>query len=236
LRRFALLIVVPLLSCAPDPKKVQVTEQNKDKLLEEMKDMKGLTVDETRMLIAYGMRQGLGKAFGAAPPSMVGKTVGDIIADQRSFETDAKKRQEQEASLAAEAKAKEEARAAELRKALSLTVFKKGFEEASYQEYITLKCAYENTSGKDIRAFAGRVRFTDLFGKPIYDSGLTISDPIKAGAKATWDGSIRYNQFNAEQSNFRNTDLKDMKIEWVPNSILFEDGTRIGEAGEKSEG
>jgi hypothetical protein len=51
-RRFTLLILVPLLSCAPDPKKVQVTEQNKDKLLEEMKDMKGLTVDETRMLIA----------------------------------------------------------------------------------------------------------------------------------------------------------------------------------------
>jgi hypothetical protein len=73
------------------------------------------------------------------------------------------------------------------------------------------------------------VHFTDLFGKEIYDCGLTISDPIRAGEKANWDGSIEYNQFMGQHKAFRNAELKDMRIVWVPESILFEDGTQIGE-------
>lgn len=235
MRRVPLLILtVAVLACAQDPKKVRITETNKDKILDEIKEMKGLTVDETRMLIAYTMRQNLGKAVGSEPPSMVGKTVGDIISEEQTFETDSKKREEHEVQLAAEAKAKEEARAAELRRALNLTVFNKSFAEANYQQYITIKCAYENTSPKDIRAFTGSVRFTDLFGKPIYESSLTISIPIKAGARATWDGSIPYNQFVHEQVNFRNTELKDMHILWLPKSVLFADGTQLGETESKT--
>jgi hypothetical protein len=233
-RALALAYSVSLLiGCAQDPKQVKITDANKEKILEEIKDMKGLTVDEARMLVVFTFRQGMGKTFGAVPPSVVGKTVGDIIAEEKAFETDAKKREEQQAKLGTEAKAKEDARAAELRKAISLTVFKKGFQEVEYQSYITISCAYENTSGKDVRAFTGKVRFTDLFGKPIYESNLTISNTIKAGDKGTWNGSIRYNKFDAVQAALRNSELADMKVEWLPASILFADGTKIGESAEK---
>jgi hypothetical protein len=222
------------LACAKDPHKLSITEQNKDNFMDSIKDSKRLTVDETRLLFAYQMRNAAAKAFGGTQKSMVGKTVGDLIDEERQFEDKAKKDQEEQKRLADEAKAKEEASAAELRKTVNLSVYKKSFRSAdptagSYEDYIVIKCAYENTSGKDIRAFRGKLRFADLFGSEIYESGLTISDPIKAGAKATWSGSIKYNQFLDADVKLKNADLKDMKVEWVPLSVIFADGTKTGE-------
>lgn len=227
------LLALSLVACGQDPRTVRITEANKDKFVEEIKDLKGLTVDESRLLFAFLMRHNLSSGLGKSPPALVGKKVGDLIAEQRTFETDAKKRDDEQARLAADAKAKEDALAAELRKAVNLTVFEKDFADSDasagrFQAYITLKCAYENKSGKDIRAFNGSMRFTDLFDKPILESGLTISDPIKAGAKATWDGSIDYNQFVESHRSLRNTDLKDMKVVWIPKSIIYADGTKVG--------
>jgi hypothetical protein len=166
--------------------------------------------------------------------SLVGKTVGELIDEERKFETDAKAKEAEEQRLAAEARAKEEAQAAELRKAVNLTVFDKGFVPSDpyssrFDDFITLKCAYENTSGKDIRAFRGSVRFTDLFGAPIYAVNLTIDDPVAAGSKATWSGTIKFNQFVESHVRLRNAALQDMKVIWEPRSILFADGSQIGE-------
>jgi len=226
-------VALSLAACSGDPKQVRVTEANKDRLLEEIKDAKGLTVDEVRLLITFLMRRTLGAGLGQNPSPLVDKTVGDLIAEQRSFEADAKKRDEEQARLAAEAKAKEEALASELRKALNLTVFEKGYVPSDamasrYRDSITIKCAYENTSGKDIRAFTGTVRFTDLFGKPIFESRLTVADPIRASAKATWIGSIDYNQFIDSHRSLRNTELANMKVVWLPKSIIYADGTQVG--------
>jgi hypothetical protein len=238
MRRNAAVVAV-LVSClvvarGKDPRTVRITEANKDKFVDEIKDMRGLTVDEGRLLFAYLLRHNLSQGLGQTPPSLVGKTVGDLITEQKTFEADAKQQEAEQARLAAEAKAKEEAVAAELRKAINLTVSKKGFLESDpmsrrYDDYITVKCAYENKSAKDIRAFTGDVRFTDLFDKPVFASGLTISDPIKAGAKADWSDTIEYNQFKDEHRAFRNAELKDLKVVWVPQSIIFADGTKAGE-------
>lgn len=92
-----------------------------------------------------------------------------------------------------------------------------------------LKCAYENKSPKNVRAFRGSVRFTDLFDKEIGEVNLTIDDPIAAGAKETWTGTIKYNQFVDWHKALRNAELSNMKITWVPKSIIFDDGTQIGE-------
>ena len=223
-----------MLACAKDPHKLKITEENKDDFVDSIKNSKQLTVEETRLLLAYQMRNAAGQAFGQSPASIVGKTVGDLINDERGFEEKAKKDSESQARLAAEAKAKEEAVAAQLRKTVNLSVYEKSYEAAdpeagTYSDYIVIKCAYENNSSKDIRAFKGKLRFTDLFGGEIYESGLTISDPINAGATSTWTGSIKYNQFMDEDVKLKNTALKDMRVEWLPRSVIFADGSKVGE-------
>jgi hypothetical protein len=223
-----------MLACAKDPHNLKITEQNKNNFMDSIKESKQFTVDEVRLLLAYQMRGAAGQAFGRSQQSMVGKTVGDLINEEHRFEEGARKEAESQERLAAEAKAKEEAVAAELRKAVDLSVYQKSYQPAdmdagTYEDYIVIKCAYENTSGKDIRAFRGKLRFTDLFGSEIYESGLTISDPIKAKAKATWTGSIKYNQFIDKDVKLKNTDLKDMRAEWLPQSVIFADGSKIGQ-------
>jgi hypothetical protein len=230
----SVLLSLGVFACSRDAHKLKITQQNKDSFMQSIRDSKSLTVDEVRMLIAYRMRNAASQALGGKDDTMVGKTVGQIIDEERQFEARAKQEENRQEHLAAEAKAQEEARAAELRKAIGLTVYDKSFkasdpDNGQYEDKLVIKCAYENTSGKDIRAFKGKIRFTDLFGSQIYESSLTVSDPIKAGKKATWTGYINYNQFLNQEVQLRNTQLKDMRVVWLPSSIIFADGTVLGD-------
>jgi hypothetical protein len=229
LRRSAWAIVVAAAcGCSTDPHSIKISEANREKPYESVKDVKGLTGDEARLLLAYQIRMGASELTGSTKPNVVGRTVGDLIEEQRKFETDAQTRAAEQERLAKEAKAKQDALAAELTKSLSLAVFEKTEHSSDYEQYILIKCAYENKSLKDIRAFKGVLHFTDLFGAAIYTTTIRIDDPIKAGEKAEWIGSVKYNQFIDEMRRFKGMDLKDMKIQWVPTAIIFSDGTQIG--------
>jgi len=226
-------IAITLISCA-GTKGIKITDKNKDSILQTVTQSKSLTQEEKQLVTAYLMRSKLGGLFGIAPANPVGKTIGQIIDEQKAYMAKEKLKEEQEKLLAKQAKAKEEAMVAELRKAVTLTVYEKGYlpsnyDAGRYEDYITIKVAYQNTSSKAIRAFQGTVIFQDLFGDVVYKSGLKITDSIAAGQKATWDGSITYNKFDDEMKRFLNTDLKDMKVVWAPKTIIFEDGTKIGE-------
>jgi len=180
--------VLWLFGCGKDPHNFRITAQNRDTFMDEIKDMKGLTVDEARLLVAYNIRRGVGKAFGTSSEDPVGKTVGELLVElkkQGGYEgTEA----EREKRLADEAKVRAEAQAAELRKSIDLTVLEKGFRRSDTNggpgNQITIKCTYQNSSAKDIRAFRGKIQFADLFGTEIYTTVLTISDPV---TKLRWE-------------------------------------------------
>jgi hypothetical protein len=248
MKRIAVFLIGGTLLLVPgcsNPRKLVLREQNKETVLKAVGESKKLSEDDKKALMAYLLRLELankGGLFGQAtaqqgsggPTPAYGKTVGEMIEEQKRWQAEQQAEEEKAKRLAAEAKAKEDALAAELRKAVSLSVYGKDFQPADFEagrpyDYVVLKCAYENSSGKNIRAFKGKVLFTDLFGAEIFSSGITISDPIEAGKKATWTGSIHYNQFMANHMKLRNTDLKDMKVVWNPSSIIFEDGTKLGE-------
>jgi hypothetical protein len=223
------IIVLTFVKCGKDPRQVRITEKNRDTFLRDIEGMKGLTVEEVGLLMAAQMSDGVRKAFGGEDRRVVGKTVGELLVELKREAADREVESKKQERLVADARAKEEARVSELRKAITLTVVSKGFQEAEYEKYITIRVAYENTSGKDIRAFQGKIQFTDLFGKEIYESGLTISRSVKSGEKTIWNGNIKYNQFMDDQKALRFSELSDMKVAWKPSGILFVDGTRIGE-------
>ncbi|HWW85257.1 MAG TPA: hypothetical protein VNZ26_16725, partial [Vicinamibacterales bacterium] len=111
---------------------------------------------------------------------------------------------------------------------IALTVLSKSYIAANpsahrYQDSIILKCSYENLSERSIRAFKGKLEFTDLFGAPILTSDITVNQPVAPGKTATWTGEIHYNQFISEQVRFRNTDLKDMKVNWHQAGVIYGD-------------
>jgi hypothetical protein len=230
----SLLVIATLTSCQRDPRSIRITEANKDSYLEELKDLRGLTVEENQLLISYELRRGLGGLLGLEPPQHVGKTVGQILEEQRAFQESAKAAEVEQARLAAEAKAKQDAQAEQLRSSIALAVYEKGFVESNwranqYKDLVTIECTYENKSSRDIRAFTGTIRFNDLFDRKLFESSITISDPVAAGTRGTWSGGIEYNEFVDEHQALRNTPLENMKVVWLPASILFADGSRLGE-------
>ena len=228
------LWLVTWAGCAADPRDIVITEETRSNLLESLAEEQGLTVDEVRLLMARELRTTAAEAFGGEAESAVGKTVGEVIAEERAFQDEEAARREQEERLAAEARAREEELATELRSAILLTVSSKDFVPSApsagrFSDYVTFRVAYENTSDRDIRAFRGRLRFTDLFGDEIMSSNITIQDPITSGDQGTWDGQVEYNQFITEHVRLRQTDLDDMRVEWLPAGVIFEDGTQLGE-------
>ncbi len=121
-----------------------------------------------------------------------------------------------------------------LQHTIRFSVLAKGFIPADptanrFEALLTLNCSYQNISERDVRAFTGIVVFEDLFGREIFNTRLTVSDPIPVGQAATWNGTIHYNQFIEAQKRFLGTALENMKVVWVPASIIFSDGTQIGE-------
>jgi hypothetical protein len=121
-----------------------------------------------------------------------------------------------------------------LQRTIRFSVLGKGFipSDASarrFQALLTLNCSYQNTSETDVRAFTGTVLFQDLFGREIFKVRVTISDSIPSGQAAAWNGTVDYNQFIESHRHFLETRLEDMKVVWLPSSIIFSDGTQIGE-------
>ena len=200
-----------------NPKGQRLTEKNKEAFLKddvspktlteaflaEIEGFKSLPKEDADLLTRYVARHTLreklrGDAEKTVP--LVGKTVGEILELQKQWDKEQKEEAEMATKIAEEEQAKEEALQAELRNSLRLTVYKKGFipsdaMSSRYDDYVTFSVTYENLSQKDIRAFQGTVVFNDLFGDAVKRVSIKITDPIKAGGKATWSGVMKYNQF-----------------------------------------
>ena len=111
-----------------------------------------------------------------------------------------------------------------------VSLLKKDFREHDYSagvdDAVTFELGVKNDSDKDIRAFDGTVKFTDLLDNEIISSNLAINDPIPAHGSITWDGELNYNQFIAEHQRFRGAEVKNMKTVFAPRKVLFSDGTQ----------
>jgi len=79
------LFLLPVVACS-NPRAVKVTDGNKDKILETIKNAKGLTVDEVRLLMARQLRTAAAQALGGekGDSNIVGKTIGELIEEAKT--------------------------------------------------------------------------------------------------------------------------------------------------------
>lgn len=157
----------------------------------------------------------------------LGKTYNDLLKEGQEMQAEADKQEAEAKALAEKAKAAELDRIKRLGDALTVSLFEKGFLEHSYSEYITYKFALENKTEKNIKAFKGKVLFRDLFDEDIYELGLTFDDGLPANYSGNWDVMSDYNQFMDADVLLKSKGIEDMKITWVPEKIIFEDGTTL---------
>src|ERR1700742_4528348 len=99
--------IVVFASCS-NVKGKKVTEENKGKILEEIKNTRDLTVEEVQLLQAYLIRTGMQDAMSGKEITFpVGKTIGEMIEEQRKFVEDSRVRDKEEKDKKEKAKAAE---------------------------------------------------------------------------------------------------------------------------------
>lgn len=113
--------------------------------------------------------------------------------------------------------------------AFKVALRKKAFREANYmagvQDAVTFAVAFQNLSGKDIRAFDGVLGFIDLLDNDIVSARLAINDAVAVNAILEWEGELHYNQFMDSHRHLKNEDFANLKIYFKTRKILFADGT-----------
>ena len=221
----ALCVAVVWGSSCSNIKSKKVTDANKDRVLGEISTSKDLTDEEKQLLVAYAMRQSLSAVFQGGKPGLPsGKTIGEMIDEQRAWKVQQRQEEERQKKLAAEVAAKQ----AELRNVIGVALYsftqKKGF----MSDYIEAGYAYENRSDRDVRAFEGDVAYKDVLGNQLEETSLKVLTPIKAGQKAAVSDSLPFIAY----PGLRDKKLEDVKIEWRPKKILFADGASAEVAGQ----
>jgi hypothetical protein len=204
-------------------KSKKVTDENKDKLIDEISTSKNLTDDERQLLASYMMRQNLSGILQGAKPSLpTGKTVGEMIEDQRKWAAqnaeEEKAEKEKEQRLSAEIAAKEAA----LRKFVTVTLYNLKESDFSGMHGFEARIAFKAGS-KDIRAFQGNLALSDVLGNSLGDLPVRVLRPIKADESGTTDYSNLYMAF----PELRGKHLEDIKAQWKPTKIILADSTEL---------
>lgn len=154
-------------------------------------------------------------------------TYGEILENGKKWKAEQDKIEAEQKALAEKAAKEEAVRIKRLNQAVTVTCFDKGYAEYDYDKYITYKFVIKNKSEKNIRAVKGGITFTNLFDDEISSLNFVYDQPIKAGVEVNWNAQTGYNQFIDEDKTLKNKDLKDLKVVWKPEKIIFEDGTTL---------
>ncbi|WP_138755849.1 hypothetical protein [Paenibacillus sinopodophylli] len=169
-----------------------------------------------------------------------GKTVSQIIADEKVRQEEVKKKEEEERLRKAEEERKrkeeleriEKEKEAQLNNTIKVTldskkVIPENLDKYQFSDIVSFDFTIENTSDKDVRGFQGTSVFKDLFGNEIIKINMKRDEPIKAKSSIKWEGQMELNQFMDEHNELKNTEFKNLQLEYVMATIIFEDGTTI---------
>lgn len=201
--------------------------------------IKKLSSDDQKLLQGYLMRAKISEVFSKGAAIPVGTTVGTAIAEQRKWAEEQEILQAAERAKAAEEKAlkeklaQEEAAArAKLSNAVRVVLMSKGQEPSNpragrYSDRQTFTIGVLNKSVKAITGVSGKLEFIDMFDKVVGAVSFGITEPIEPGFDVKWEGARDYNQFIAEHRAVWNLEEGRYTTRFVPEAIVFADGTKI---------
>jgi hypothetical protein len=211
-------IVTLLISCS-SPMDKKFNEKTAKEDIEAIKEK----IDTTEFQLLAGSMMRL-KFKGEKIEEM---TYSEILENGKNWKIEQKKIEAEQKALAEKAAREEAEKFKRLNEAVVVSCFEKGYTKYDYEDYITYKFVIKNKSDKKIRAVKGGITFTNLFDDEISSLNFVYDKPIEAGKEVNWNATTDYNQFKDEDKALKNKDLKDLKVIWKPEKIIFEDGTTL---------
>lgn len=156
-----------------------------------------------------------------------GLTYREILEKGKIWKEKEEELEKEQKLLAEKAKKEELERINRLSESVIISCFDKGFYKYNYEDYITYKFVIQNKSNKNIRAVKGSLIFSNLFDEEIKTINLVYDKVLTADTTVNYEAQTDYNQFNDSDKALKNKELKDMKVKWKPEKIIFEDGTTL---------
>lgn len=102
----------------------------------------------------------------------------------------------------------------------------KKFRDSDFQDQISVKLAFTNTTDKALTGIQGVIRFMDVFDNEIKKVNVSYDKGIAAGETKTWEGFIDYNQFMDSDLKLRDIEFANLKYAWETDTIVYQDGTK----------
>lgn len=207
----ALIVIMVLTSCN-NPLNKKYSEKTLEADAKEIGKSKKLSEDDAKLLVGYIMLAKLGGK------DLEGKTYSEILKIAQDY-----KKEQQD--LATKVRKDEEEKMAKLGAVLTVAMYDKGYTKEDFQEYLKYAIAFENKSNKDIKAVKGYLIIYDLFDTEIKRINLVEDDMIPAHQILKKIYTTEYNEFMDEDKQLMGKEMKDIKVVWIPEKILFEDGS-----------
>ena len=217
MKHFSLLVtlsaILLLISCS-NP----LNRKYSDKTLEDdakaIKESKKVNDDDAELLGAYIMRAKL------TNENIEGVTYAEMLKKAKNIKAEQK-------ALADKTAKEESEKRQRLGSAINAALYDIGYQKADFDDYIVYNMAFENKSGKDIKAVKGSLLITDLFDKEIKRINIVFDNGVKANETFKTSYTTDYNQFMEDDKSLRSKSMNEIKFVWTPEKILFEDGTAL---------
>lgn len=179
-----------------------------------IKESKKLSDEDMKLLAGYIIRAKMtGEKLETMTYAEMLKKAQDAVAEQKAL---------------ADKTAKEEAeKRTRLGAAVNVALYNIGYVKGDFQDHIQYDLAFENKSGKDIKAVKGSLLITDLFDKKIKELDIVFDNGVKASETFKNSYSTDYNQFMDEDKELRAKSIKEVKFVFTPEKVLFNDGTSL---------
>ena len=223
----ALLITCSISGCNDPRKAVLPNDLNSEEGTKFAENIKKLPEQDKELLASYILRKEMAKAFGSTT-TPVGVTVQQAIDEQKAWMDKTKAEEKAKKDHADKLKAEKDAKIQEAKTALNVIVFDKKVIAGDFDKRLVLSFEFANKTNKKIDGIKGVVKFKNKFGDDV--SGVGISEPslvIEPNQSVKINLSKSVNEFISEDRTFAETELKDLTYEFIPEQILFKDGSKI---------
>lgn len=236
MKRFLAVVAIALFAAGCSKPQDTVIPSDMSKWDTELApQVKKLSDEDQKLAIGYITRAKLGEVLGGKGVTF-GTTLGEAITQQKAWVAERQEEEKKAAALKAEVEKAEAAHAAQVARAVTVSLISKkelprDYELRRYSEEQEFRIAVKNTSEKAISGVAGTLEFIDVFDKVVGAVSFKITESLAPGGGTIWTGSRDYNQFLAEHRAVWNLEEGKYKTRFVPGTIVFADGTKLSASG-----
>jgi hypothetical protein len=146
-----------------------------------------------------------------------GKTYGEMLEEIKKITVSGNEQ-------AAQRKNTDEARRERLNPFLNVALLDKKFMKVNDKDCLVYIVSFQNKAPEKIKTIVGNISLDDLLEKQIKRIDILVDEEIRANSTLQKTFTFPYDHGKDNDQRIRSKDLVDMRVQWNPEKIIFENG------------